>query len=137
VAPPPAPPPPQLLDPEQARRLEGYSPGPQPLLAERIAATRELLQTSPDEHYALELFVTGNADPARMERFLLRAREMVPLEQLFVIPTSVGKEYRLWVIFGDFPNRDEALSAEKHLPPKYQDAFRVAPRSFAELRGQI
>jgi type II secretory pathway predicted ATPase ExeA len=132
-----APPPQQLLDSDQARRLEGFSPGPQPLLAERIAATREVLQTSPDEHYALELFVTGNADPARMERFLLRAREMVPLEKLFVIPTTVGKEYHLWVIFGDFPNRDEALAAEKHLPPKYQDAFRVAPRSFAELRGQL
>jgi MSHA biogenesis protein MshM len=130
-------PPPQLLDSDQARRLEGYSPGPQPLLAERIAATREVLGTSPDEHYALELFVTDNADPARMERFLLRAREMVPLEKLFVIPTTLGKEYRLWVIFGDFPTRDEALAAEKHLPPKYQDAFRVAPRSFAELRGQI
>ncbi len=130
-------PPPQLLDPGQARRIEGYAPGPQRLLTERLAATRELLQTSPDGHYALELFITDNSDPVRMERFLVRAREMVPLEKLFVIPTTVGKEYHLWVIFGDFANRDEALEAGKRLPPKYQDAFRVAPRSFAELRGQL
>jgi type II secretory pathway predicted ATPase ExeA len=131
------PPPPRLLEPDQARRLAGYSPGPQRLLAERIKATQEVLQTSPDEHYALELFVTENTDPARMERFLLRAREMVPLEELFVIPMGQGKEYRLRVVFGDFSSRDEALAAEKRLPPKYQDAFRTAPRSFAELRRQI
>jgi type II secretory pathway predicted ATPase ExeA len=139
----PAPPPPaspaSLLDPEQALRLAGYSPGPQRLLAERLAATRKALQSSSDEHYALELFITENTDPARMERFLLRARErdMVPLEDVFVIPVAVGKGYRLWVLFGDFASLDEALAAEKRLPPKYQDAFRPAPRSFAELRSQI
>jgi type II secretory pathway predicted ATPase ExeA len=136
-APPSPPPPPQRLGPEQSRRIAGYSAGPQRLLAERIKATQEVLQTSPDEHYALELFVTENTDPARMERFLLRAREMVPLEELFVIPMAAGREYRLRVVFGDFPSRDEALAAEKRLPPRYQDAFRAAPRSFAELRSQI
>jgi hypothetical protein len=62
---------------------------------------------------------------------------MVPLEELFVIPMAAGREYRLRVVFGDFPSRDEALAAEKRLPPRYQDAFRAAPRSFAELRSQI
>jgi MSHA biogenesis protein MshM len=137
AAPAPPPAPVQRLEPDQTRRLAGYSPGPQRLLAERIKATQEVLQTSPDGHYALELFVTENTDPARMERFLLRAREMVPLEELFVIPMAAGKEYRLRVVFGDFSSRDEALAAEKRLPPRYQDAFRTAPRSFAELRSQI
>jgi type II secretory pathway predicted ATPase ExeA len=126
-----------LLGPEQSRRIAGYSPGSQRLLAERLKATEQILQTSPDEHYALELFVTDNTDPARMERFLLRAKDMVPLEDLFVIPMAAGKDYRLRVVFGEFSSRDAALAAEKHLPPKYQDAFRAAPRSFAELRGQI
>jgi type II secretory pathway predicted ATPase ExeA len=132
-----APPPAKLLEPDQVRRMAGYSPGPQRLLAERIAATREVLQNSPDGHYALELFVTENTDPARMERFLLRAREMVPLEEVFVIPMAAGGAYRLRVVFGEFSSRDEALAAEKRLPPKYQAAFRTEPRSFAELRGQI
>jgi septal ring-binding cell division protein DamX len=135
---PPAPAsPPQLLEPDQARRIDGYSPGTQQLLTQRIAATREVLQNSPDEHYAVELFVTENDDPARMERFLLRARDMVPLEELFVIPMPTGKHYRLRVVLGDFASREEALAAEKRLPPKYQAAFRTSPRSFAELRSQI
>ena len=137
-APPPAPAsPPQLLGPDQARRIDGYSSGTQQLLTQRIAATREVLQNSPDEHYAVELFVTENDDPARMERFLLRARDMVPLEELFVIPMPTGKHYRLRVVLGDFASREEALAAEKRLPPKYQAAFRTSLRSFAELRGQI
>jgi septal ring-binding cell division protein DamX len=135
---PPAPAsPPQLLELDQARRMDGYSPGTQQLLAQRIAATRQVLQNSPDEHYAVELFVTENDDPARMERFLIRARDMVPLEELFVIPMPTGKHYRLRVVLGDFASREEALAAEKRLPPKYQAAFRTSPRSFAELRSQI
>jgi type II secretory pathway predicted ATPase ExeA len=127
----------RLLEPDQVQRLTGYSAGSQRLLAERIAATRAVLQTSPDGHFAVELFVTDKTDPARMERFLLRARDLVPLDELFVIPMVVGKQYRLRVVLGDFPSLDEALAAEKRLPPKYHGAFRTAPRSFGELRGQI
>jgi hypothetical protein len=79
-----------------------------------------------------------------MERFLLRARELVPLEELFVIPMAGGgpkaeggHRYRLRVVYGAFPNREEAKAAGKRLPPKYQQAFRTSVRSFAELRGQI
>jgi 2-oxoglutarate dehydrogenase complex dehydrogenase (E1) component-like enzyme len=74
---------------------------------------------------------------ARMERFLLRARELVPLEELFVIPMAAGAHYRLRVVYGEFPTHGEAAAAEKRLPPRYQQAFRTAVRSFAELRGQI
>ena len=72
-----------------------------------------------------------------MERFLLRAREIVPLDALFVIPVTVGEEYRLWVVFGDFANREEAAAASARLPPRYKQAFRVAPRSFGDLRKQL
>jgi type II secretory pathway predicted ATPase ExeA len=140
VAPAPSDPPEvrkEQLNPNQLRRLERYSPAGQKLLAERLAATRELLQRAPDGHYAVELFVTNNTDPARMERFLVRARDLVPLEDLYVIPLPGGAPHRLRVVFGAFENRGQALDAGKRLPPKYQQAFRTSPRSFAELRGQI
>ena len=125
------------LNPEQARRLERYATGGQRLLAERISATRAVLERAPDEGYSIELFVTDNSDPARMERFLLRAQEYVPLEQLFVIPMEAGGQYRLRVVFGEFSSRDEAAAAGKRLPPRYQQAFHPSPRSFGELRSQI
>jgi len=135
--PPPQPPPPQLLRQDQVQRLSGYSPGGQRLLTERIAATQELLERVRDEQFAIELFITDNTDPARVERFLVRARELVPLGELFVIPVARGGQYRLRVIFGEFPSRAAAIEAGKRLPPRYQQAFRASPRSFAELRGQI
>ena len=126
-----------MLSPEQARRLAGYSAAGHRLLAERLTAGRELLERAGDEHYALELFVTENTDPARMERFLLRARELVPLEELYVIPVAGGEDYRLWVLFGEFATREEAVAAARRLPPRYQQAFRAAPRNFGELRAQL
>jgi type II secretory pathway predicted ATPase ExeA len=134
---PPAPPAPSGLNPEQAGRLERYATGGQRLLAERITAAREVLERAPDEGYCIELFITDNSDPARMERFLQRAREYVPLRELFVIPMESARQYRLRVVYGEFSSRDEAAAAEKRLPPRYQQAFRTSLRSFSELRGQI
>lgn len=138
----PAPPAPPQLGSEQQRRFAGYSPARQPLLAARLSATRETLERAPDERFAIELFITENTDPARMERFLLRARDMVRLDNVFVIPmasgtAASGAQYRLRVVYGEFASRDEALEAARRLPPKYLEAFNALPRSFAELRSQI
>ena len=135
--PPPAAPPPKQLTEEQERRVAAYSAARQQLLAERLSATREGLDRAPGERYSLELFITDNTDPARMERFLLRARDLVPLERIYIIPTGAVGQYRLRVVFGEFDSREEALEAARRLPPRYQQAFNALPRTFAELRGQI
>jgi len=126
-----------LLSQNQRRRLQAYATGGHKLLSERLAATRELLEQAPDEGYAIELFVTENPEPARMERFLLRARDMVPLAEVFLIPMGGSGSHRLRVIYGTFDNVQQAHEAERRLPPKYQQAFRTSPRSFAELRKQM
>ncbi len=136
-APPPEPEPAPQLAREQQRRFAGYSAAGQKLLAGRLAATRDLLERSADERYALELFMTENTDPARMERFLQRARDLVPLAEMFVIPSATAEGYRLRVVYGDFASREEAMAAARRLPPRYQEAFKAVPRSIAELRSQI
>ena len=128
---------PTYLDPDQRQRIEGYLPGENRLLAERLAASRDALLRLPDESHSVELFVSTNSDPARMERFLLRARDLVPLEELFVIPMEWGGHYRLRVVYGAFSSQAEADAAEKRLPPRYLQAFRTSVRSFGELRRQI
>jgi type II secretory pathway predicted ATPase ExeA len=125
------------LSPEQAHRIAGYSAGGQPLLGERLAATRETLNSAGDERYVIELFITENTEPARMEDFLRRARKLVELDRLFVIPVAGAGEYRLWVVYGDFATREGAATASQRLPERYQQAFRAAPRSFAELRRAL
>lgn len=126
-----------LLTSAQTQRLEGYSAPGQPLLAERLAATRELLQHAGDGRYSLELFVTDNVEPARMERFLVRARDMVPLSELYVIPMLVGDRYRLWVLYGNYETFALAEAARRRLPPRYQREFRVSARSFEDLRQHL
>ncbi len=130
-------PPASKLTGDQLLRLTGYSPEGQPLLAARLEASRAALQRTPDDAYTIELYITDNADPARMERFLTRARDLVPLEELFVIPMASADAYRLWVVFGSFPDRESAVEAERRLPPRYQRAFRTSPRTFGELRAEI
>ncbi len=126
-----------LLSSDQLRRLKAYPTSGYKLLGERIAATRERLERVPDERYAIQLYLTENSDPARMERFLMRARDMVPLTELFVIPMAGDGRYRLRVMLGEFATREQAFEAARRLPPKYQQAFRTLPRSFGELRSQI
>jgi type II secretory pathway predicted ATPase ExeA len=133
---PPATPATQLLRREQLVRLAGYSAGRHPLLQARLEATRERLESEPDGRYSLELYVTENTDPARLERFLIRARDrdLVPLDEVFLLPLESGGRYRIWALYGAYPDRSAARDAAQQLPQRYQDAFRLYPRSFAELR---
>ena len=126
-----------LLSQRQRSRLQAYATSGYKLLSERLAATRELLDSAPDERYALELFVTDNPEAARMERFLIRARDLVPISEVFLIPVAGPRNPRLRVIYGTFQTEREARDALTRLPSKYQQAFRVAPRRFAELREQM
>src|SRR4051794_8252348 len=125
------------LNAQQAARLERYSPAGHRLLAERIAAARAVLDRAPDDGYSIELFTTDKSDPARMERFLVRARDFVQLGELFIIPMKDRGLFRLRVVYGEFPTRDQAAAAGKRLPPRYQEAFPTELRSFSELRRQI
>jgi len=134
----PAKPPTPVLTREQERRIAAYPVGAQKLARERIGATRELLATAQDEHLSIELFTTDNADAARLERFLQRARDLVPLEEVYVIPIAGAKRYRIRVVYGAYSTREAADEAVRRLPPKYRQAF--APlelRSFGELRRNL
>jgi septal ring-binding cell division protein DamX len=133
--------PPTHLAPSQVRRLNGYPTAGQKLLAERLAATVEVLARAEDGQYALELYTSDNSDAARMERFLMRARDLVPLSDVFVIPLATGSNaggaWRMRVVLGRYDTREQALDAARRLPPKYQRAFQVFPRTFAELRQAL
>jgi hypothetical protein len=135
---PPAPPSAPRLSPAQLDRFDGYRTEGQPLLAERLAATRSLLARAPDERCAIQLFTTDNSDPERMERFLLRALDMVPLSDVHVIPVALGSgRYRLRVLYGNFASAVEAARASHTLPPKYQREFHLTWPCFEDIRLQM
>ncbi len=125
------------LRPEQLRRIDAYPTRNHPLLVERIAATRDALQRTPDAAYSVELFLTVNPDPARIERFLMRARGLVSLSDVYVIPLTGARNTRIRVVYGIFDSRSEAEAAAQGLPPKYKKAFQTIVREFAELRRSL
>jgi len=130
--------PPSHLSPGQVRRLNTYPTSGQKLLGERLAATVELLTHADNDRYSLELYTTDKSDPARVERFLTRARDLVPLDEMFVIPLAAADgAWRVRVVLGDYESREDALDAARRLPPKYQRAFQPLPRTFAELRQAL
>lgn len=133
----PAPQPQPMLEREQMLRLAGYDAGRNRLLHARIEAARDKLDSAPDARHSIELYFTDNSDPDRVERFLMRARDLVPLENLYIVPVESGGRYRIWALYGDFAGEPEALQAAKRLPPKYQQAFPLVPRSFAEVRRAL
>jgi len=137
AAPAPAVAPAPKLQRDQILRLAGYSAGRNPLLHARLEATRGRLDTEPDERYSIELYLSDNSDAARVERFLMRARDLVPLEEVYLVPLEGAGRYRIWALYGTYPDRDAARQAAERLPPKYQQAFRTELRSFAELRRAL
>jgi MSHA biogenesis protein MshM len=137
ASPPPSIAPPSYLSEAQLQRMQRYSGGGQPLLTKRLAATREFLGRAPGDAYALEFYVTENIDQARVERFLMRARDLLPLEQLYIIPLFNDTPERLWVMFGNYPSQQAAQLARKDLPLKYQRNYKMVPRSFAAIRHAI
>lgn len=128
---------PARLLPKQIERIEAYATAGQPLLVERIAAAREVLQTAPDEALTIELYRTLNTDPARIERFLIRARGLETLPELYVVPLTRSPRTRVWVVYGAFATRGEADAALRRLPQAYHQDFKLTLRRFAELRDAL
>lgn len=128
--------PPRLSESQVRRIMARYQTSGEPLLAERLHATGDLLASAPDDAYSLELYVTRNTTPARLERFLTRAQTAAALDQVYVIPLP-GAPARLWVMFGSFASLEAAIAGRKGLPEEYQREFKSVPRSFAEIRHAL
>jgi MSHA biogenesis protein MshM len=126
-----------FLASDAADRIAAYQTGAHRLLKARIQATRERLSKEPDESFSIELFTTDNSDPGRVERFLIRAKDLVPLDDLYVLPEGNGARYRIRVTLGGYADRKSAMQAAEALPLKYRQAFKTELRSFAELRESL
>jgi type II secretory pathway predicted ATPase ExeA len=103
------------------------------LLKQRVDATLGAFSKADGNLYTILLYVTSNAKPDRMERFLVRARALVDLSNIYVYPFSRGKTGFI-VTYGLYPDEYEASMAVAGLPEKYQTAFDPELRTLGELR---
>lgn len=108
--------------------LAGYE-----LLEQRVKATIKTMSMTDKDSYTIQLFATNNVQPGRMERFLVRARGLIDLSDLYVHPVSNGDQAKFIVTYGIYHDREEANVAVAQLPEKYQSAFQPELYTLSEI----
>jgi len=84
------------------------SPRPTMSLAERIAATDEWLQKTPDSHSFIQLLLTDADNEREVDSFIGRQAGVLDAHQIRVYRATMGGRNRLGVIYGDYPTRSAA-----------------------------
>ncbi len=123
-------------DPLSTGKLDigGVKLGDHKLLGQRVEATKQIMATVNKEYYSIQLFITDNIQPDRMERFLIRAQNLVKLSDLYMHPVNKEGQAHFRVFYGIYPTRDQASIAMDELPQKYKTAFSPELYTLAELR---
>ena len=114
--------------------IGGVKLGGEKLLGQRVEATKRMMAQTDKNYYSIQLFVTDNIQPDRMERFLVRAQNLVDLSDLFMHSVNNEGQAHFRVTYGIYPTRDEASKAMDELPQKYRTAFTPELYTLGELR---
>ena len=80
-------------------------------LAERIAATEDWLAQTPDSHYFIQLLMADAGSQREVADFIVNHTRTLDLRQVRVYRSRVGGRERLGVIYGDYPSREQAITA--------------------------
>ena len=89
----------------------------QKTLAERIAATNEWLERTPETHYFIQLLSTDGDNEHGVAVFLESISKALDPQQIRVYRSSLSGRERLGVIYGDFATRELASAELSKLAP--------------------
>ncbi|MGH8751856.1 MAG: ExeA family protein [Burkholderiales bacterium] len=106
-----------------------------PLLQQRINAAQAAFAQADPGNFTLQLFLTDDERPPRIERFLTRAEKMVNVEDIYVYPVRIGGLPRYRVFYGFYPGWQEASAAMKNLPSKYAETFKLKVFPVGDIRN--
>ncbi|MDE2311301.1 MAG: AAA family ATPase [Betaproteobacteria bacterium] len=102
--------------------------GPPPtLLQQRLTATQGMLAKRNGNDASIQLFYTEDRQPARMERFLIRASGLGKLSEIYVLPIKVNGKEGFRVLYGTYPDIKAASAGMQQLPERYRKAFTPLP----------
>jgi len=97
-------------DPSGVRVASGGAEPPLSL-AERIAATEDWLQRTPDSHYFIQLLVTDAGSQREVLDFMANNARVLDARQVRVYRSRLSGRDRLGVIYGDYSSREQASAA--------------------------
>jgi type II secretory pathway predicted ATPase ExeA len=104
-----------------------------PLLNQRTAAARDVMQHRPRSAYSVLLFLTNDAQPDRMERFLRDAQSSINLTDVYVHPSRLGDQANFAVLYGLFESSRAAEAAIAKLPAAYRSEFAPVVRTLGDI----
>jgi MSHA biogenesis protein MshM len=93
------------------------------LLQQRINAAHDALATPKHGDVSIQLFYTDDTRPERMERFLVRAKKLGVLADLYIVPIKLNGRDGYRVLYGFYASNDEARAGMEDLPERYKEAF--------------
>lgn len=93
------------------------------LLQQRSAATQEMFAKAGKNSASIQLFYTEDAQPARMEGFLARAKGLGKLSEIYVLPITLNGKAGFRVLYGYYPDVEAARAGMEQLPQRYRKAF--------------
>ncbi len=94
-----------------------------PLLDQRLDTTQTMLSAASRGDVSIQLFYTDNRRPARMERFLGRARRLGILDEIYIVPIKLRGKGGYRVLYGFYASSDAARAGMNDLPQRYKEAF--------------
>jgi len=106
-----------------ARSLSVTAPKYDSLLEQRHAATKTMLSQIGKGGVSIQLYYTNDIRPARMERFLIRAKKAGTLSDIYIVPIRINRKNGFRVLYGAYTNDAAARIGIKKLPKRYKDAF--------------
>jgi type II secretory pathway predicted ATPase ExeA len=96
-----------------------------PILQQRIEAAQNAFAQASADDFSIQLFLTDEVRPLRIERFLTRAAKLMNLEEIYVYPVKIGGQERFRVFYGIYPSQQEARAAVSQIPARYAESFHL------------
>lgn len=120
-------PPAVIAMPPPASAKMAATPAIPPLFKARLAATKAMMASPDKGGFAIQLYLTDDASPARLERFLVRAKAADTLKEIYILPLKPGNKDGFRIVYGNYPDEAAARAGIQQLPQRYQDSFSLQP----------
>jgi len=86
------------------------------LIVERMHQTRLWLETTPDFHYSIQLFMARTSDKNKVEAFLRDVPVTLDFTKIYIYETVISGRSWYSVLYSDFAAQDEAIDSLERLP---------------------
>ncbi len=86
------------------------------LIVERMQKTQRWLDSTPDFHYSIQLFMARTSDGNKVEAFLRNVPVTLDFTKIYIYETVISGRSWYSVLYSDFATQNEAIDSLERLP---------------------